>query len=435
MSSSPELRRGPSDRADSLESFHRRRAQLAVLAGQFGAAAGSLLLLLATARILGVEGRGAFSFFLLWPTLGGYLLSLGLPGANLRRAADGSVEPQTLVGNTCVAVGAMSAVLVLPLSLGPPDWLTGPMSSRVTWLAATALIITALFNGLSWLQMGRGRFLLPNICKGVTPCAAALLLILATMLNPTLATVEIAASCWLTSQLVATLWVTGTLIRAYNRPRVNFTILCSSVIFGLKYQAGLIGQLVTYRSDQWVLGADGQTAELGVYSVAVSGSETATYAATALGMTRFRDAARGRRFAPSRTVAVVSGVTALAAVLVALVGVMAIPWVFGEEFSESVLLLLLLLPGTVGVGLVRVCGNELTGAGRPSVVSVISAVQAVVMIAAFVVLIPRYGAQAAAIGSSVGYLAGGGACAVSLFVVSRPGKPASYELAADQEES
>jgi O-antigen/teichoic acid export membrane protein len=396
----------------------RRQDHAMMVLSQFASAGGSLALLLVTARQLGPSGRGVFAFFLLWPTLGAYVAAFGLPGANLKRAAEEPGAAARLTGNALLFSLAMGAVLAAVVAAGAPRWLVGPMSGTVVWLACGATVAMLAFNALTWIQMGLGSYVLPNLLKAAFPLLSAAVLLAFAAAG---AGAGVTASCAVYSGavLVATVVAVADL-RRHGAPRVDLPLLRGSLAYGVRYQAGLVAQLATYRADQWVLGASRGAPGLGVYSVAVSTSEIATYLATARGMTTFRDAARGLRRPERAMVGEVVLVTALSAVLVGLAGGLTLPWVFGEGYADAVHLLLLLLPGTVGVGLLRVCGNELAGRGRPGAVAVIATVQAAAMVALFVVLIPRRGVDAAAIVSSAGYLAGGAACAVLL--VRMPGR-------------
>jgi O-antigen/teichoic acid export membrane protein len=401
-----------------------------LIASQLASGAGSLLLLLITARALGAEGRGVFSFFLLWPMLGGYLLSLGVPAANLQLVAEDPRRAPGLFGNTIAVAAAVAVATAIPLLLGPPDWLIGPMSIELAWLAWLATAVMVVFQGLTWLQMGQGRYVLPSLLRGLFPAAAAAVFGVMIFLGGSdWETTVAAASAFTASVAVVTFGVAASLVRAGARPALDAGLARTSLSFAARYQGGLIAQLVTYRADQWVLGLSQPTATLGAYSVAVSVSEVATYAASAKGMTRFRESAAGVDTGARATISWVAVSTAISAVLVAGAAVVAIPLLFGSDFDDALGLTLLLLPGTLGIGLMRVCGNDLAGRGRPALVSAVALVQAAVMIPAFVVFVPSHGANAAAIVSTAGYLLGGAAVAL-LFLreaAARPRDPRASE--------
>jgi O-antigen/teichoic acid export membrane protein len=388
-----------------------RADHLALVASQFASGAGSLALLLVTARTLGPSGRGVFAFFLLWPALGGYLLSLGLPGANLKFAAERPERAAGLFGNGLAVSVGIGALVAVVLAAGPADWLVGPMPSTVTWLAGLTLAVTVAFNAITWTQMGLGDYVGPNLLKGAVPLVAAAVLLALDAAGVGDGSVTAAAAVYAACVLAATGIAGAALARRGGPPALDLPLLRVTLAFAVRFQGILVAQTVSFRADQWVLGASHGPAALGVYSLAVSVSEVATYLASARGMTVFRSAARGTSGSARRLVAEVVAVTAASAALVAAIGVWAIPLVFGEGFRDAVGLLALLLPGTVGLGLLRVCGNELSGRGRPGVVAVVAIAQAVGLLGAFLLLVPDGGGRAAAIVSSAGYLLGGAACA------------------------
>jgi O-antigen/teichoic acid export membrane protein len=296
------------------------------------------------------------------------------------------------------------------------------MSTELAWLAWGATAVMVLFQGLTWLQMGLGEFVLASVLRGVFPAAAAALFGFLLLAGDSWSTPETAAGAFLISVAAVTIGVAVALVRGAPRPVLDRLVMRESLSFALRYQGGLVAQLVTYRMDQWVLGLSQPVSSLGVYSVAASVSEVATYPSSAKGMTRFRDAAASVDASARSVIVWTALTTAGAALLVAAAAVLAIPPVFGEDFDDAVRLTLLLLPGALGVGVMRVCANDLSGRGRPGVVSLVALIQAALMVAAFIVLIPEHGADAAAIISSVGYLLGGAATAALLVRERRSGR-------------
>lgn len=381
------------------------RNAVALVAAQLASAAGSLLLLLATARALGPSGRGVFAFALLWPTLGAYVLGLGIAASNLRAAARDASTTPSLLHHTILVTCATGTLLAVWIALGLPNWLTGPLDPKIVWIAAACTVVMALFNGVTWIHMGLGNYIFPSLLKGILPGAAAVLV--AILWYAGILTVPAALASYLAMLCVVTISASLGLLRSHGRPLLNAALLKSSVRFGLVYQTALIAQLATYRADQWVIGLAKSPSMLGQYSVAVSISEIATYVSLAQGMLHFRAAARAEQGRPADTVRRTLLLALVSAVLVGLAAAALIPVFLGSTYAEAVGLTMILLPGTLGLALFRVCGNELAGRGQPGVVSALSVVQAGVMIAAYVILIPQFGAVAAAIISSVGYCVGG----------------------------
>jgi O-antigen/teichoic acid export membrane protein len=74
---------------------------------------------------------------------------------------------------------------------------------------------------------------------------------------------------------------------------------------------------------------------------------------------------------------------------------------YGDAFSTSRMLFLILLPGSVFWGVFTLISSDLEGRGQPWKVSSVSLQSAVAILVLDTLLIPRLGAQGAAIASSI----------------------------------
>ena len=111
-----------------------------------------------------------------------------------------------------------------------------------------------------------------------------------------------------------------------------------------------------------------------------------------------------KRFAPSGRSLFVS---ALGAVVAAILGPLVLPAVFGDAFDESIIPFLWLLPGTLGFAASTVFSNALVGSSSPGLSSLGPIVSLTVGFALDLALIPRYDATGAAVAASAAFLAGG----------------------------
>lgn len=389
----------------------------ALVGSQVVSAVGSFFLLVVTSRALGPSGRGVLSFLLLWPTLGAYILAFGIPAANLRAAAKTPQVTPALVQQTVFVTVATTSLLALWAAIGLPSWIVGPLSTQLVWIAIACTVMMSIFNGWTWIQMGLGDFIIPSILKGAFPAAAALAVLVLWKADLGLS-VSGASIAYLASLAAVTSIAGLRLISRYGRPHLSASVLRHSLRYGTVYQGALLAQLVTYRADQWVLGVTRSSSSLGQYSVAVSLSEIATYISLAQGMVHFRSASRNERSVSSHLIGrTVLG--ALAGIVIVAGVVPLIPIVFGSNFQSAVGLTLLLLPGTIGLALFRVCGNDIAGRGKPGVVSAVAVMQAPLMVGAYILLIPTFGTTAAALISSIGYCVGGGCIAVLMLKINR----------------
>jgi O-antigen/teichoic acid export membrane protein len=185
--------------------------------------------------------------------------------------------------------------------------------------------------------------------------------------------------------------------------------------FGLPGWIGNIFQQANYRFDVIILGAYASTADVGVYSVALTlasiawvlphGLQTVIFprtasldAGTQTGevSTEESDAAVTRATRHSVLLLPPAGLVVLA--LLALV-----PLVYGRSFDQTVVLGLVLLPGVLALGVGKVLGSVVAGRGKPRYNLYTGALSALITVALYFALIPPYGAWGAAIASSVSY--------------------------------
>ncbi len=94
-------------------------------------------------------------------------------------------------------------------------------------------------------------------------------------------------------------------------------------------------------------------------------------------------------------------ITVLAAIGLGLGGVFCIPVIFGIKYLSSVVPFLILLPGTLCLGVNNIVGTYLLGAGRPGLATRITAVGVAIGVVLDLVLIPRGAEVGAALAATI----------------------------------
>jgi O-antigen/teichoic acid export membrane protein len=89
---------------------------------------------------------------------------------------------------------------------------------------------------------------------------------------------------------------------------------------------------------------------------------------------------------------------------------------FGSAFLSAIVPLWVLLPGVVAVGLDKPIASYQLGRGRPQISLYVALLATPVTVAAYVLLIPRYGIVGAAAGSTISYIA---TTAIEVFFLHR----------------
>ncbi|HEU0023318.1 MAG TPA: polysaccharide biosynthesis C-terminal domain-containing protein, partial [Thermoleophilaceae bacterium] len=185
-----------------------------------------------------------------------------------------------------------------------------------------------------------------------------------------------------------------------------------AIAFGLRANLGNILQLFNYRADLFVLNAVVSQGEVGRYAVATSVTALGQLMPRALAsvvMPRVAalDAATERAHLDMVVVKSVRHAVLIAvavSVLLAL-GLLLVPVVYGSGFEGAIVLGLLLIPGISLVGVGGVLSATIVGKGKPQYSLYNVLVVTPPTLAMYALLIPPFGAQGAAIASSVSYAA------------------------------
>jgi O-antigen/teichoic acid export membrane protein len=192
--------------------------------------------------------------------------------------------------------------------------------------------------------------------------------------------------------------------------------LKEATLFGSKTWGASLLQLVNYRLDLFLLAAYVSHADVGRYSVALSVTALAWILPAALETVIFpRTAdlhaahARGEigheesDLATARATrhSVVLLVPATVAVL--LLVVVAVPVLYGPQFTQSVWLGLILIPGVILLALGKSVSAVIVGRGHPQFALITASIIVPLTIVLYLALIPPLGAYGAALGSTVSY--------------------------------
>lgn len=179
--------------------------------------------------------------------------------------------------------------------------------------------------------------------------------------------------------------------------------------FGLASLLGSGPALVNLRIDQVVLSTFAALNGLGQYAVAVSISTLVLPVVAALGqvgLPRLASAANTGEDVPGLVtrVQILGPVAAvLCAIPVYIGSAWLVPHVLRPDYAEVPRLVLLLLPGAVGLAAGNALGDVLRGLGRPQAVAWAEGAGAVLTIVGLASLVPSQGVAGAAIVSSVAY--------------------------------
>jgi O-antigen/teichoic acid export membrane protein len=362
----------------------------------------------ASARLLGPQGRGELAALILWPSVLVMLFSLGINQAIVFHTGQKRAG-MSEVGTASVVIGIAQSLCVVGVGLFVIPLALHQYSPEVRHLALLFLICTPflMFSGYpSNLLQGRLEFLSFNLIRTVAPCVYAVgLAVLLLLKKAELRDVVAVQILGYVAALAA-----GCLL-LLGKEKLQFVwkkrVMNSLLAFGWKTQLATVTSYVNQRLDQLLLSLFISPRELGLYVVAVTVSlalgflpQASAMVTLAAGSNLPRDGAKAVIANSFRTSLawLVVGCTALFVVAPRLITL-----VFGPAFGASGLACRILLPGSLALGLNQVLYDGARSLNDPALPSYSEGLSAVLTCSGLYVLLPRFGFLGAAIASTVAY--------------------------------
>jgi len=207
---------------------------------------------------------------------------------------------------------------------------------------------------------------------------------------------------------VAALVLVPTALGVPNLRRA-FTALRTVAAFGLRAQLSTVLQFFSYRFDLFLVNATAGLGATGVYSVATLLAESVWYIPSAVALVLAPRVAAGVEGDDDEVTEAICRSTVLVsvagAVLIAALAPLLVLVLFGAAFLPAVVPLWVLLPGVVALGLDKPIASYQLGRGRPQISLYVTLIATPITVAAYLLLIPRYGIVGAAAGSTISYVA------------------------------
>lgn len=360
------------------------------------------------ARLLGPDGRGVLAAAVVWTAILSVVVSLGLPQALTYYAAQESAAVGSifhtalgiLAGQSVLAVAGGWLIVTLVLSSKQPEAVDSVRLYLLTLPAST------LLTYLSTLSQGLRRFRLFNGLRITASSTYVVGLTLAALAQwreahqviPLLVVLQ-----WLVAGL-------GLIVFAKRvRPMGRFEVGRARQLlkYSLKSYWGSLSWMANARLDQFIMSALVSLAELGEYAVAVSYATVLFPLSGAFAMVLFPRVAASEHSQAipkiKRALRLNLVVSIGGAITLALAGPALLPWLFGAEYQPAVYPALILLAGTVLLGMNYVLSDGLRGLGAPVITSVAEIGGFIITIGGLLILLPRLGIYGAALVSVVSY--------------------------------
>lgn len=359
------------------------------------------------ARYLGPTDKGVLTFALLVVGWAATFGNFSLADANVylvgKRALSSGQALSAALWFSIVAGSVYVLGLFSLVHLGLVRWTVG--EPRLFYLLLLLIPLNLLLANFTAILQGLTAFKAYNVStvfRSATVLVAILLVIrLAEQRLQGVAYATVAVSA------LNALFLLGYLVRIAGwKHQLSIRYLMDAVHYGLRNHLSVILAAITFRLDQFVLGATLNPIHLGWYSIAVSISELPQLLPDAIGVVLLPRVA-GDRLTGASLTARACRLTVLVMMVacgaLAVVAPFAIPFIFGEAFSKAVNPLLFLLPSIVFFSMTKILTKYICGVGRPALGVWSTAASATVTAIMIFPMIRRFGAVGAAITSSCAY--------------------------------
>lgn len=383
---------------------------------QIGAALTGGLMGVVVARILGPSGTGHFTLVLTAGLVLGSLCSLGVEvGLNYdvsgRRWPAAAALRQSQLAAIVLGLLGGAMGIGIALALKGSAFRGVDTTAIVVGMAALPFMLAWTYSSYAALAMDRYE---------AYALAAAGQNTVALLLSPVLALpleVTGAVAAVTVSHLVIAAGLLRWGTRAFGAGPAGWlheTVARTkeAISFGLRANLGNVLQLLNYRADLFVLNAVASSADVGRYAVALSITSLGQLMPRALAsvvMPRVAALDAGTEQAELDMVVVKSVrhavLIAIGTSVVLALGLLLVPFVYGSDFSEAVVLGLLLIPGIAFVGVGGVLSSTIIGKGHPEYALYNVAMITPPTLALYALLIPPLDAVGAALASTGSYIA------------------------------
>jgi O-antigen/teichoic acid export membrane protein len=362
------------------------------------------------ARFLGPTDRGRFTFFLTISQWAVVIVGLGSPQAITYLVAHRHFPKSQSIGVVLTVLltvsGAVSLLAFAVFSLWSPAfaYLTPLEQALLAIYSFASLSLTLLSAVLLGLQKITDYYL----SQLLTPLLFFVVLI-ALLLTGHFAYLPLIQAF----AAIAIVSCTAVALRVIKQVGFQFSLTFKSwrpiLAFGLKLYPGLILSLAITRVDVFFVTVFLGFTNLGYYAIAFQMAEVVYQLASVFATIRLPQTASGSKAEADRSFPTISRqlilTSLLSALLVAAGGIILIR-IWLPNFKPSIVALLLLLPGTISLGLAHLYFAELSGRGRPGYGTKIIIFNTLTMIALDFWLVPAWGINGAAIASSIVYTVG-----------------------------
>lgn len=385
-----------------------------ILGRQFIAGIIQLVAFIIIARTFGPEGNGQYAVALLMPVLLLTLLNLGISPSNIYHLGAEKVSLLTVVKISLmfwILISVLGLVIgASVISFAGQIFFPG-IDEGLLWLSLLVFPLILLERYLLSIFQGKQRFDVYNLVLIIQP-VITLSLIVAFLLTgfKDIKYVVVAYIFGVLSTVVLSIFYIVSFLRKEESNQDSVQYFRAAMQYGFKSSLSNILAYINYKADIFLVNFLIGTSAAGAYVVAVQLVEKLwllSHAVSAVLFPRLSQLHSDDESRKALTPVVCRWVFILTLAGCVLLGAIAYPLIhilFGDQYSNAVVPLLLLLPGILASSGARIIANDIAARGRPELNTYTAWVVVIVNITGNIILIPVYGLAGAAIATSIAYI-------------------------------
>lgn len=383
------------------------------LLAEVGALVAGMLASVVLARALGPDLKGDYSAIIYVVGVVAAVSTMGLGDANIVLISQQKASLNEAVRASTALVVAASLFIGIPILLGTLDALLHVEWRDLrdpVWAAAALVLLSSLSNLANTTLLATRNM---NLSSGVLVGSSW---VVASIVWLSIGVYDGAVGEALVASIIGALLVMGVVLPRLSREgwsvgwNWNMQYARIALRLGLPLQAAALLMSMSFRLDLLFVHALKGSASAGYYSVSLMMGQLVLYIPFALSLVTFPRLARSSSEEARRLGKTLFRISFMASSSVALVLAvltpLAVPFVFGQEFTPAVGPGMLLVIGGVGWGQVWTLARAEAARGSPRTLFVSFGASLVIMILGDLALIPRWGLWGAALASSLAAFAG-----------------------------
>ena len=368
---------------------------------------GSIIL----ARWLGPSQRGIFAAIILIPTILQYFVNFGLYSTTIYFTAQPNSDKNTIWSNLII-IGSMQSILGISVGYFVINDYLQKYGLKIIHLGNIYLftIPLGLFGMYAtYILQGSAHFKVINLLKCLIPVTYCIGIVWLRFQQ--ILTIE---NLVFVQLIIQSFYVIIAIILLYRIILIHFIFkieynsIHQMLRYSLKVWFGDIAQLANSRIDQFLIGGFLSSRDLGIYTVAISVARFTNVFADAI-TTIMIPSITGKEFLKEKIAEILKLFkkywifSVIFHLIFALSLPIIIPFVFGEEYSESIIICQILVMGSLFINAKTVLGGGVLGMGFPAIVSYVEFFGMIISLTMSILLLKIYALIGVSVAITISY--------------------------------